>query len=100
MQRRGLEWVFRLVQEPRRLWKRYLVTNTQFVVKLANQLVRQKFNSVIRPMGEFTIAQKVHPTHSSVMVRRVRISAKLLSRSTRRKRSQLRDVILEAKGLS
>jgi exopolysaccharide biosynthesis WecB/TagA/CpsF family protein len=42
MQRRGLEWVFRLVQEPRRLWKRYLVTNTQFVVKLASQLVRQK----------------------------------------------------------
>jgi exopolysaccharide biosynthesis WecB/TagA/CpsF family protein len=30
MQRRGLEWLYRLIQEPRRLWKRYLVTNTQF----------------------------------------------------------------------
>ncbi|HND55540.1 MAG TPA: WecB/TagA/CpsF family glycosyltransferase, partial [Pirellulaceae bacterium] len=29
MQRSGLEWLFRLCQEPRRLWRRYLVTNTQ-----------------------------------------------------------------------
>jgi N-acetylglucosaminyldiphosphoundecaprenol N-acetyl-beta-D-mannosaminyltransferase len=34
MQRSGLEWLFRLWQEPRRLWQRYLVTNTQFVVLL------------------------------------------------------------------
>ncbi len=27
----GIEWVFRLIQEPRRLFLRYLVTNTQFV---------------------------------------------------------------------
>lgn len=32
MQRRGLEWVFRLTQEPGRLWKRYLVTNSHFVL--------------------------------------------------------------------
>lgn len=32
MQRRGLEWVYRLAHEPSRLWSRYLVTNTQFVV--------------------------------------------------------------------
>jgi N-acetylglucosaminyldiphosphoundecaprenol N-acetyl-beta-D-mannosaminyltransferase len=31
MQRSGLEWVHRLTQEPRRLWRRYLVTNTQFL---------------------------------------------------------------------
>lgn len=30
MQRAGLEWLFRLLQEPRRLWKRYLVTNVRF----------------------------------------------------------------------
>lgn len=29
--RLGLRWLHRLVQEPRRLWRRYLVTNTQFV---------------------------------------------------------------------
>ncbi|HEX4055379.1 MAG TPA: WecB/TagA/CpsF family glycosyltransferase [Tepidisphaeraceae bacterium] len=31
MQRWGLEWLFRLSQEPGRLWKRYLVTNSIFV---------------------------------------------------------------------
>lgn len=33
-QRFGLEWVFRLAQEPRRLWKRYLTTNTLFILYL------------------------------------------------------------------
>jgi N-acetylglucosaminyldiphosphoundecaprenol N-acetyl-beta-D-mannosaminyltransferase len=42
MQRHGLEWVFRLVQEPRRLWKRYLVTNTQFVLKLSAAFISQR----------------------------------------------------------
>ncbi len=30
MQGLGLEWFYRLMQEPRRLWKRYLVTNVEF----------------------------------------------------------------------
>lgn len=30
MQRSGLEWAFRLISEPRRLWKRYLVGNMRF----------------------------------------------------------------------
>ena len=34
MQRRGLEWLYRLAAEPRRLARRYLVTNTRFVVLL------------------------------------------------------------------
>jgi len=35
----GLEWAWRLAMEPRKLWKRYLVTNTQFLVLLARTLV-------------------------------------------------------------
>lgn len=31
MRRAGIEWVYRLITEPRRLWKRYLVGNTLFV---------------------------------------------------------------------
>jgi N-acetylglucosaminyldiphosphoundecaprenol N-acetyl-beta-D-mannosaminyltransferase len=31
MRRAGLEWLYRLSQEPRRLWKRYLVTNSLFI---------------------------------------------------------------------
>jgi N-acetylglucosaminyldiphosphoundecaprenol N-acetyl-beta-D-mannosaminyltransferase len=29
-QKLGLEWLYRVIQEPRRMWKRYLVTNTLF----------------------------------------------------------------------
>jgi N-acetylglucosaminyldiphosphoundecaprenol N-acetyl-beta-D-mannosaminyltransferase len=40
MQRRGLEWLFRLACEPRRLWRRYFVTNSIFVARLSRELVR------------------------------------------------------------
>jgi N-acetylglucosaminyldiphosphoundecaprenol N-acetyl-beta-D-mannosaminyltransferase len=39
MQRFGLEWLFRLVQEPRRLAKRYLVNNPLFVLRATAQLL-------------------------------------------------------------
>lgn len=42
MQDRGLEWLHRLVSEPRRLWKRYLITNTLFVLGVAWQLLHKK----------------------------------------------------------
>lgn len=38
----GLEWSFRLCQEPKRLWKRYLVLNTLFIFNLVLQLLRIK----------------------------------------------------------
>ena len=34
MQRIGLEWFFRLCCEPRRLWKRYVIGNSQFIYYL------------------------------------------------------------------
>lgn len=39
MQNAGLEWLHRLCSEPRRLWRRYLVTNTLFVIGAVKQLV-------------------------------------------------------------
>jgi exopolysaccharide biosynthesis WecB/TagA/CpsF family protein len=39
MQRAGVEWVFRLAQEPRRLWQRYLTTNTTFAMLVLRRLV-------------------------------------------------------------
>jgi exopolysaccharide biosynthesis WecB/TagA/CpsF family protein len=39
MQRRGLEWLFRLVQEPGRLWKRYLTTNAVFLALLGREML-------------------------------------------------------------
>lgn len=41
MQKRGLEWLYRLLSEPRRLWKRYFVTNTQFTLKFLSQWLRR-----------------------------------------------------------
>jgi N-acetylglucosaminyldiphosphoundecaprenol N-acetyl-beta-D-mannosaminyltransferase len=38
MQQSGLEWVYRLWQEPRRLWRRYLRNNPLFVARTALQL--------------------------------------------------------------
>jgi N-acetylglucosaminyldiphosphoundecaprenol N-acetyl-beta-D-mannosaminyltransferase len=37
MQDRGLEWVFRFLHEPRRLWRRYMLLNPLFVMLLALQ---------------------------------------------------------------
>jgi len=37
MQRAGLEWLFRLLTEPRRLWRRYLINNPLFVALVVLQ---------------------------------------------------------------
>jgi N-acetylglucosaminyldiphosphoundecaprenol N-acetyl-beta-D-mannosaminyltransferase len=42
MQHAGLEWLFRLAQEPRRLARRYVVSNAAFVVLLTRAVVRQR----------------------------------------------------------
>jgi N-acetylglucosaminyldiphosphoundecaprenol N-acetyl-beta-D-mannosaminyltransferase len=39
MRENGLEWLFRLLLEPRRLWKRYLVYNTRFVFSILLELL-------------------------------------------------------------
>lgn len=40
MQKTGLEWFYRVLQEPGRMWKRYLVTNTKFI----GMLIKAKWN--------------------------------------------------------
>lgn len=39
MQERGLEWLHRLLSEPKRLWRRYLVTNSYFILMAARQII-------------------------------------------------------------
>jgi N-acetylglucosaminyldiphosphoundecaprenol N-acetyl-beta-D-mannosaminyltransferase len=41
MQRSGTEWFFRLSQEPRRLWKRYLIGNTKFLFYITRDWVEK-----------------------------------------------------------
>ncbi len=42
MREHGLEWLFRLLQEPRRLWRRYLIGGAQFVTYIALESLRLK----------------------------------------------------------
>jgi len=42
MRESGLEWFHRLISDPRRLWKRYLVTNTLYLLYAAKLLIRKK----------------------------------------------------------
>ena len=42
MQRAGLEWTYRLAQEPRRLWRRYLYTNVWFVFLLGAEFFARR----------------------------------------------------------
>ena len=56
MQDTGMQWLYRLSQEPGRLWRRYLVTNTQFVTLLALQRLglwrpRGRSDIVVREIG-------------------------------------------------
>jgi N-acetylglucosaminyldiphosphoundecaprenol N-acetyl-beta-D-mannosaminyltransferase len=41
MQRVGLEWSYRLVQEPRRMFRRYLVGNSRFLLLTFAELMRR-----------------------------------------------------------
>lgn len=51
MQRLGLEWLFRLAQEPRRLWRRYVLLNPLFVWNLLLQLTRLRSFQALLPDG-------------------------------------------------
>jgi len=42
LQSLGLEWLWRLLQEPRRLWKRYLTTNTEFIRIAGREIVYRR----------------------------------------------------------
>jgi len=42
MQRAGLEWTYRLMREPRRLWRRYLWNNPTYLALLAAQVARHR----------------------------------------------------------
>lgn len=45
MRRAGLEWVFRLIQEPGRMWRRYLVGNAVFLWRVVGDQLAARFRS-------------------------------------------------------
>ena len=48
MQQAGLEWLFRLLTEPRRLWRRYVKHNPRFLALALRQLLRMSRSSLSR----------------------------------------------------
>lgn len=46
MQRAGLEWLYRLIQEPRRLWRRYIWNNPAFAALLVRQILAGRIKKV------------------------------------------------------
>jgi N-acetylglucosaminyldiphosphoundecaprenol N-acetyl-beta-D-mannosaminyltransferase len=38
----GMEWSWRLAMEPRKLWKRYLLTNTEFLLLTARLVAKRR----------------------------------------------------------
>ena len=42
LQNHGMEWLFRIYQEPKRMWKRYLITNTKYLLLLIKELFSSK----------------------------------------------------------
>lgn len=48
MQNAGLEWLYRLIQEPRRMWKRYLITNSKFIFLLFKEWIDMKKRIVFK----------------------------------------------------
>jgi len=51
MQERGLEWLFRLMQEPKRLWKRYLLLNPVYLTFAVLEMLAISKRPVLMPTG-------------------------------------------------
>jgi exopolysaccharide biosynthesis WecB/TagA/CpsF family protein len=51
MQSLGLEWFWRLLMEPRKLWKRYLTTNSEFVWLAGREVVARRFGRLRSTLG-------------------------------------------------
>jgi N-acetylglucosaminyldiphosphoundecaprenol N-acetyl-beta-D-mannosaminyltransferase len=50
-----LEWLWRLMQEPRRLWRRYATTNSRFLWLLAGEIVRTRIRPPIRRLASRSV---------------------------------------------
>ena len=64
MRKHGLEWLHRLSQEPQRLWRRYLTTNSLFLWRVISFLADSRF--------ETTRAGSGKPTYTRSLQRRAR----------------------------
>ena len=59
MQHNGLEWLHRLASEPRRLWRRYLLTNLPFLFMGSAQWLSSRITGA-RPAAKPPVAAETH----------------------------------------
>lgn len=57
MQKSGLEWLYRLVQEPRRMWRRYLFTNLIFIKLSVEAILRARIGKLIHKSAYITTSK-------------------------------------------
>ncbi|MBI3897921.1 MAG: WecB/TagA/CpsF family glycosyltransferase [Gammaproteobacteria bacterium] len=60
MRRAGLEWLYRLLCEPRRLWRRYAVTNSLFALYVVDRMIRRILGKFLPFSRYFQHARKKH----------------------------------------
>jgi len=58
VKRAGMQWAHRLLQDPRRLWKRYLVNNPKFLVAIAGQILGLRQYPLPAPTSTEPVTQK------------------------------------------
>ena len=62
MQALGLEWLFRIYQEPRRMWWRYAKTNALFAAILGRELVRHRLRPAVSAPGARQMNSSINST--------------------------------------
>lgn len=72
MQDSGLEWLFRLSREPRRLWKRYLLGNTIFLFLLAREVIIYLINRAKPALTLFSIKKILDPQEPNSLATKLR----------------------------
>lgn len=60
MQKRGLEWLYRVIQEPRRMWKRYLITNLSFFARVPVTVLCRQSIEDYRDTSNDTLRDRLH----------------------------------------
>jgi Glycosyl transferase WecG/TagA/CpsF family len=69
MQRSGLEWLYRLLREPRRLWKRYIVNDIPVLARMSAEALRTRSGLPvpIQPVSATAEAASFEPTATGVL---------------------------------
>jgi N-acetylglucosaminyldiphosphoundecaprenol N-acetyl-beta-D-mannosaminyltransferase len=71
MQRNGLEWLFRLCSEPRRLWRRYAYIVPSFTILVIGELLRRAMrpHEDVLPADQQPVARSLSPSAASATVK-------------------------------